>query len=334
MPTVDVVRAKRADVVAQVAAARFAYPGDEHSNWHTVSNYPDAGAGIQIRGGGWMYPDLLVLEEPGHFIEMLAVVALHHEVTKEEARTRWLPLSKAGPLYLYVPAGQTGRANRLCQELGIRLAGLRTWKWTPAFGIDVADAYHGPDPLLTLMTLLPPALRPRAYRPERRVREISVPQIGAPPMAMPAPAAVHAMAVHAAAVHAGPPHLPAPSIYPILVGLGLVLTAFGFVFPSELLGAGLALAIVGVLGWIREDVLDYGGLRGAHAPAAVGQGGPPGGVHLPPPSLSPIVIGLGLVLTAFGFVFPAELLGAGLTLAILGVLGWIREDLHQFEGGH
>lgn len=325
MPTVDVVRAKRADVVAQVAAARFAYPSGEHPNWHTVSNYPDAGTGIQIRGGGWMYPDILVLEEPGHFIEMLAVVALRHEVTKEEARTRWLPLSKAGPLYLYVPAGQTGRANRLCQELEIRLAGLRAWKWTPVFGIDVADAYHGPDPLLLLMTLLPPALRPRAYRPERRVQEAAA----ALPMAAPAPAAMPA-----AEAHAGPPHLPAPSIYPIVMGLGLVLTAFGFVFPGELLGAGLALAIVGVLGWIREDVLDYGGLRGVHAPVAVGHGGPPGGVHLPPPSLSPIVIGLGLVLTAFGFVFPAELLGAGLALGILGVLGWIREDLRQFEGGH
>ena len=178
MPTLAADRSKRADVLQQLAAARFAFPSPEHPDWETVVNHPDPQMGVQLRRGGWIYPDLIVTEEPGHFIRMLAIVVLRHEVTEAEAMQRWLPLSKAGPCYIFVSAGQATAANRLCQSLGIKVAGIRTWRRTPAFGLEIVPAYSGPDLLVSVFSLLPPMLRPRAYRPSDRS---STGPTGAPP---------------------------------------------------------------------------------------------------------------------------------------------------------
>ena len=334
MPTVEAERTKLADVVEHIAGARFAFPDEAHANWQTVTNAPERTMGIQVRSGGWIYPDILAVQEPGHFIVMLGVVTLRDEVTEEMAREHWLPLSLAGPLHLYVPAGQGARANRLCQQLGIKLAGLRVWKWTPRFGFEVIDAYSGPDVLRALMMLLPPVLRPRVYRPARRGMETAygTPRAagreGAAALAAPTEAALPLL--EAGAEHA-PAHEAHGSPFPILIGLGAAVTAFGVVFPAELLGAGLAITIAGTLGWLWEDVLAFGGAItvGAHGAAAEGAPG-----HVAPPSASPIVLALGIMLSAFGVVFPAELLGAGIALTVLGTLGWLSEDIQQFAAGH
>ncbi len=344
MPTVDAARTKRADVVRRVAEARFQYPSEEQPAWRATVNFPDRQLGIQIRDGGWIYPDVAVTEEPGHFIQMLGVVTLRHEVTEAEAVGRWLPLAKAGALYLFVPAGQAGRANRLCQQHSIKLAGIRTWRHTTTFGLEIVEAYSGPDLFGMIAALLPEPLRPRAYRVQRvRIEE----RYGAPApaqreaAAVAAPAAPAALSAGAESV-AGPAphapagiHLPPPSVFPFVIAAGAVLTAFGFVFPRELLGAGVATLVVGVGGWLWEDVAYFGGAAHAEGLASHQEGG---AVHLPPPSLSPFVIALGAVLTALGFVFPAELLGAGITLIVMGVFGWIAEDVRDFaksgQGGH
>ena len=237
MPTVDVERTRAADVVEQIASDRFAYPDAEHPTWQTFQNLPEEQIGVQVRGGGWIYPDIVVVEEPGHFIELVGIVALRHEVTEAVARAHWLPLSKAGPLYLYVPAGQTGRANRLCNELGIRLAGLRAWKWTRGFGFEVEEAYSGLDLGRLVAAILPPFMRPLASREERREQEAAY---AAPGPAQRAALAAGAAPLLEAGVEAGELgfHTAPPSPYPILIGLGAALTAFGAVFPAELLGAG------------------------------------------------------------------------------------------------
>ena len=334
MPTLAADRSKRADVLQQLAAARFAFPSPEHPDWETVVNHPDPQMGVQLRRGGWIYPDLIVTEEPGHFIRMLAIVVLRHEVTEAEAMQRWLPLSKAGPCYLFVPAGQAPAANRLCQSLGIKVAGIRTWRRTPAFGLEIVPAYSGPEPpRVGLFSLLPPMLRPRVYRPDRQVIDqllrASRPRrarrgrcspapnrrVGGRARAgAPAPAAdTPSAAPHAPAHDDGLPegvHLPPPSLFPFVLAAGMILTAFGVVFPAVLLGAGVAATLYGVIGWLLEDVRDYAHGGGQDYPRP--QTPPaPAHIHMPAPSLSPVVMGLGLVLTAFGVVFPAELLGAG-----------------------
>ena len=350
MPTLAANRTKRADVLQQLAHSRFAFPSAARPDWETVVNHPDPQMGIQLRSGGWIYPDLVVTEEPGHFIRMLAIVVLRDEVTEIEALERWRPLSKAGPCYLFVPAGQAGAANRLCRQLGITLAGIRTWRFTAAYGVEIVDAYSGPDPLASVFALLPPMLRPRAYRPDRShidrsySRPAPAQRGGELPPGTAAPstpaltagdaAPVAAPAVHNAHDDSLPEgvHLPPPSLFPFVMGAGLMLCAFGFVFPAELLGAGLATMLYGVIGWLLEDVRDYANGAGQDYPRPQTPDAP-GHIHMPPPSLSPIVMGLGIMVSAFGFVFPAELLGAGLVLTVLGVVGWLSEDIRDFAAG-
>jgi hypothetical protein len=349
MPTVDVERSKRSDVLQKVADARFQFPSAEYPDWETVVNFPDPQLGVQIRGGGWIYADVAVTEEPGHFVQLLAVVALRHEVTEAEAMSRWLPLSKAGPLFLFVPAGQAGRANKLCHQLAIKVAGIRTWRWTPTFGLDISDAYAGPDVFSVVAAMLPNALRPRGYRVERvraleAYRALAAGQrealLDTSESAAAIPAVAEAVEAPVAELPAGV-HLPPPSPYPFVLAIGMALTGFGVMFPAELLGAGLALLTVGALGWVKEDVDLFGsaeehGDAVAAVPAAP-ESTLPEGVHLPPPSAAPVILAVGMALTGFGAMFPAELLGAGLAVMTVGALKWMVEDVAQFshaDDGH
>ena len=67
--------------------------------------------GVQLRGGGWIYPDLIVTEEPGHFIRMLGIVVLRHEVTEVRGDAALAAALQGGPL-LPVPAGRTGHRGQ------------------------------------------------------------------------------------------------------------------------------------------------------------------------------------------------------------------------------
>ena len=130
-------------------------------------------------------------------------------------------------------------------------------------------------------------------------------------------------------------HLPPPSLAPILFALGLILTGAGAVWPGELLGVGVAIIGISALRWFTEDVgyFEAGGpaeFRQRPLPIMPESTAPPG-VHMPPPSLSPVIFALGLILTGLGAVWPSELLGAGITLVVFGGVGWWWEDVQAFE---
>lgn len=96
-------------------------------------------------------------------------------------------------------------------------------------------------------------------------------------------------------------------------------------------------------------------------PGLPGGGGPTGGdghghghgdghgdelPHLPPPSIRPLIIGIGLLFIGFGLVYVGPntivglvLLGIGLAIFGIGLGGWIYDDVRetrrqQTEGGH
>ena len=168
MPTSEVAWTKRGTVLDQIVAVRYGYPNDEFPDREVTVNFPSRGMGVQVKSGGWLYPDIVVTDEPGHFITLLGDLALAHEVTNEIATERWAALAKAAPLVLYVPTGHAGRAIRLCRLNGIKLHKLMVYRQRPvAFGIDIHEAYSGPDLFKPIAALLPPALRPMAYRDER-----------------------------------------------------------------------------------------------------------------------------------------------------------------------
>ena len=352
MPTAEAARSKRGTVLEQIVAARFGYPNEEYPDREVAVNFPSRAMGVQVKSGGWLYPDIVVTEEPGHFISLIGDIALLHEVTSEMASERWAPLAKAAPLALYVPTGQAGRAIRLCRLHGVKLHKLMVFRQRPAaFGIDISEAYSGPDLLKPIAGLLPPALRPMAYRAERMAvvdrylqplpasRSGDVPALVAPQPDVSPPLLQLGAGEdegHDAEGHEDhSAHLPPPSVAPVLFALGLIVTGAGAVFPGELLGVGIALIGLSALRWLTEDM----GYYEAGGPAEFRQrplqimpeATAPAGVHMPPPSLSPVIFALGLILTGLGAVFPAELLGAGITLVVFGGVGWWWEDVRAFE---
>lgn len=352
MPTLESARQKRASVLQQIAEASYGYPNDEFPDREITTNFPTEQMGVRVRSGGWLYPDIVVTDEPGHFIAMAADLALTHEVTNDTAIERWKPLAQTAPLILYVPMGQSGRAIRLCRTNGIRLHKLMTFRQRPAgFGIDLQQAYSGPDLFKPIAGLLPPALRPMAYRNERKVvadaylqplpaaRTGDVPAIAAPAEQ---PAATLALPsglddAHGHGEHDSPEsHLPPPSLAPILFALGLIVMAAGAIFVGEMLSVGITLIVLGAARWFLEDM----GYFEAGGPAEFRQrplqvmpdvAPPPPGIHMPPPSLSPLIFAAGLIITAAGAVFTDQVLGAGITLIVFGGVGWFIEDIQSFE---
>ena len=351
MPTLESARQKRASVLQQITEVSYGYPNDEFPDREVTTNFPQEQMGVQVRARGWLYPDIVVTDEPGHFIALAADLALTHEVTNETAVERWKPLAQAAPLVLYVPMGQSGRAIRLCRMNGIKLHKLVAFRQRPAgFGIDLQEAYSGPDLFKPIATLLPPALRPMAYRNERKVvadsylqpipaaRSGDVPAIAAPaeqPSATLAlPSGLEDEDAHAE--HDSPEsHLPPPSLAPILFALGLIVMAAGAIFVGEVLSVGITLVVLGAARWFLEDM----GYFEAGGPAEFRQHplpvmpdvAPPPGIHMPPPSLSPLIFAVGLILTGAGAVFTDQVLGAGITLIVFGGVGWFLEDIKAFE---
>ena len=126
-------------------------------------------------------------------------------------------------------------------------------------------------------------------------------------------------------------HLPGPSLAPFLIS-----AASGALFFSVALG-GPALAVAGVLfvlslvAWGREAVREYDALgagsamalRVDDAPAAAAPSGPPEGVHLPPPSLLPLLVSAGSAVMLFGVAVGLEFALLGTLMTALAMIGWL-----------
>ncbi len=63
-----------------------------------------------------------------------------------------------------------------------------------------------------------------------------------------------------AVVHAGPPagvHMPGPSFRPIVAAIAVAVLLYGLVFGGWFLAAGLAMLVIGLLGWLRDAGAEY-----------------------------------------------------------------------------
>jgi hypothetical protein len=65
--------------------------------------------------------------------------------------------------------------------------------------------------------------------------------------------------------------------------------------------------------------------------------------HLPPPSLSPAIIGLGVTILSFGILFGLVLIVIGAVILVIGMATWLIDDARTFvaagdrdhgNGGH
>jgi hypothetical protein len=65
--------------------------------------------------------------------------------------------------------------------------------------------------------------------------------------------------------------------------------------------------------------------------------------HLPPPSLSPAIIGLGVTILSFGVLWSVVLLAIGAVILVIGIGTWLIDDARAYvaagdrdtgHGGH
>ncbi|MFM2194266.1 MAG: hypothetical protein ACO25N_05000 [Candidatus Limnocylindrus sp.] len=134
-------------------------------------------------------------------------------------------------------------------------------------------------------------------------------------------------------------HLPGPSLAPFLIS-----AASAALFFSVALG-GAALAVAGILfvlalvAWGREavreyDALDAGSALELHvddAPAPTAPSGPPAGVHLPPPSLLPLLVSAGAAVMLFGVAVGLEFALLGTLMTALALIGWLYDAGREYR---
>jgi len=58
--------------------------------------------------------------------------------------------------------------------------------------------------------------------------------------------------------------------------------------------------------------------------------GPDQPIHMPPPSLSPVTIGVGVTFIAFGILWSIILIGIGVLLLLLGLATWLIDDARAY----
>jgi hypothetical protein len=54
-------------------------------------------------------------------------------------------------------------------------------------------------------------------------------------------------------------------------------------------------------------------------------------IHLPPPSISPLVVSLGLAVILLGLIFNVFILGIGVLILVGGLALWLAQDVHAFR---
>jgi plastocyanin len=138
-------------------------------------------------------------------------------------------------------------------------------------------------------------------------------------------------------------HMPGPSFAPLLAAVGLFFTVFGMVAGGIWLWVGLAVLVITLLYWGREEMRGYDRLPatagGGHAVAggyaAVGAlpgpaGTAPEGVHLPPPSFRPLLVAIGFTALVGGMVVGGWALFLGFIAIVLTLLGWLWDARKEY----
>lgn len=126
-------------------------------------------------------------------------------------------------------------------------------------------------------------------------------------------------------------HMPGPSASPILVAFGAGALFFGLVAGGLFLWVGVAILIVTMLIWGREAVRDYDRVQPPPPLPAVVHPGPPPGVHMPGPSIRPLLASLGAFALMAGLVFGGWLLVAAVIFLVFMLGGWLIDAVAEYR---
>jgi plastocyanin len=126
-------------------------------------------------------------------------------------------------------------------------------------------------------------------------------------------------------------HMPGGSSAPILVAFGAGALFLGLVVGGVALWIGAAVLVVTLLAWFREAMVDYDHLEKAQQLPAVIHEGPPPGVHMPGPSIRPLLAALGSAALLGGLVVGGWFLILALVFLVYTLIGWLVDATAEYR---
>ena len=129
-------------------------------------------------------------------------------------------------------------------------------------------------------------------------------------------------------------HMPGGSAAPILVALGAGGLFLGLVAGGPLLLVGVAVLVVTLLVWFREAFREYTRLEPPRpVPAVIGpiHQGPPPGVHMPGPSIRPLLGAIGSAALLGGLVVGGWVLILAVIFFVWTLIGWLLDFTAEYR---
>ena len=126
-------------------------------------------------------------------------------------------------------------------------------------------------------------------------------------------------------------HMPGGSAAPILVAFGAFALFGGMIIGGIWLLAGVVVLVLTLIAWGREAVRDYRQLEPLPALPAVVHEGPPPGVHMPGPSILPLMGALGTAVLFAGLVIGGWVLVVAIVFLVFTLLGWLRDFTAEYR---
>lgn len=127
-------------------------------------------------------------------------------------------------------------------------------------------------------------------------------------------------------------HMPGGSTAPILAAFGAFALLAGLIIGGWALLGGAVILVATLLLWGREAVRDYDHVDpAATALPAIVHPGPPPGVHMPGPSIRPLLGALGSAALLGGLVIGGWVLIVAVIFLIWSLLGWLVDFTAEYR---
>lgn len=126
-------------------------------------------------------------------------------------------------------------------------------------------------------------------------------------------------------------HMPGGSASPILVAFGAGALFLGLVLGGVALWIGVVLLVATLLAWGREALRDYDHVDPAQRLPAVIHEGPPPGVHMPGPSIRPLLGALGSAALLGGLVVGGWVLILAIVFLVYTLIGWLVDATAEYR---
>ena len=157
-----------------------------------------------------------------------------------------------------------------------------------------------------------------------RYRRAGRRQIGMPPL----PAAAPPAGIH----------LPGPSLAPLLISVAAAALFFSVAMGGAALAVSAVAMVLALVAWGREAVREYDAIGAGHSDAlqlhdgaTAAPSGPPAGVHLPPPSLLPLLVSAAMAVLLFGAAIGLSFVVLGALMTVLALVAWLLDAGREYR---